>query len=240
MDVMANRWEARRYGDRFFPAMAIVVALTVIGGFGSFALRGLVDVARVPYWVHVHGAAFIAWTLLFVVQSLTGQGGSRAWHRRMGWASVGLGVALIPLGMGTAIMAIRLGRVPEFFPPTIFMALNIMEVLAFGLLLGLAVKLRRRTDWHRRLMLCAMVAIIGPAFGRILPMPLLGPWGGLAVMLCQLLFVAPLCIHDVATRRRVHGATVLGAMIVLAENLLVPVLAAAPPVIVLTGAIIGA
>ncbi|WP_420143395.1 hypothetical protein [Sphingobium sp.] len=219
--------------------MAIVIASTVIGGFGSFALRGMVDVARAPWWVHVHGVAFMVWTLLFVAQAVTGQGvtgqgGSRVLHRRMGWASAGLGAALLPLGMGTAVMAIRLDRVPEFFPHGIFMALNIMEVLAFGLLLTLAIQLRRRTDWHRRLMLCAMVAIIGPAFGRILPMPLLGPWGGLAVMLCQLLFVVPLFVHDMTTRRRVHGASIMGGTAILLENLLVPVLAAAPPIIALT------
>lgn len=237
MDAMAIPARQMAREQIFFTGMALAMALTVIGGFGTFALRGMVDIGRVPFWVHVHGAVFMGWTLLFVMQNLLVQGGARALHRRMGWIAAGLAVAMIPLGALTAIMAVRMGRVPSFFTPPIFLSLSALELLAFAVLLGGAVGARRRTDWHKRLMLCAMVAIIGPAFGRILPMPLLGSMAGLAVLGAQMLFIVALLVHDLMTRRRPHPATLLGAVVIIIEGMAVPLLAATPPFLALADAL---
>ena len=239
MDAAASTVPASVRNNGFYLGMSVAIAATVIGGFGSFALRGFVDVGRVPYWVHVHGAVFVSWTLLFVMQNAFAHRGSIALHRRMGWVAVGLATAMVPLGVVTACMAVVLNRVPPFFTPTIFLALSALELIAFITLLTGAIRLRRSTEWHRRLMLCAMVAIIGPAFGRLLPMPLLGPWGGLAVMSGQMLFVAVGVVHDLASRGRVHPAYAVGAAVILAEGLAVPILAATPPIVWLASALAG-
>ena len=239
MDAAASTVPASVRDNGFYLGMSIAIAATVIGGFGSFALRGLVDVGRVPYWVHVHGAVFMSWTLLFVTQNALAHRGSIALHRRLGWVAVGLAAAMVPLGILTASMAVVLDRVPPFFTPSIFLALSALELVAFVILLTSAVRMRRRTEWHRRLMLCAMISIIGPAFGRILPMPLLGSWGGLAVLSGQMLFLAVAIAHDLASRGRVHPAYGVGAAVILVEGLAVPILAATPPVLWLASALAG-
>jgi uncharacterized membrane protein YozB (DUF420 family) len=228
MEAIAASVRPAARENGFFLGMSVAIAATVIGGFGSFALRGMVDVGRVPYWVHVHGAVFMSWTLLFVTQNALVQRGSLALHRRLGWTAVGLATAMIPLGGVTALMAVRLERVPPFFTPPIFLSLSALELIAFALLMTAAVRMRRRTEWHRRLMLCAMVSIVGPAFGRLLPMPLLGPFAGLAVLGCQMIFVAVAAGHDLSTRGRVHPAYGLGAVVVIVEGMAVPLLAATP------------
>jgi hypothetical protein len=146
----------------------------------------------------------------------------------------------VPLGIVTACMAVRMDRVPSFFTPTIFLALSALELTAFVVLLVAAIRLRRRTDWHRRLMLCAMVALIGPAFGRILPMPLLGHFAGLAVLTGQLLFVAAALAHDLVARGRIHPAYGWGAATIIVEGLAVPLLAATPPIMALAAALAAA
>lgn len=234
MDAVVSPVRAIGRGNGFYLGMAIAIALTVIGGFGQFALRGMVDVAQVPFWVHVHAAVFMAWTLLFVAQNALIQRGTLALHRRLGWTAAGLAGAMVPLGAFTAAMSVMLGRVPPFFPPPIFVALNILELTAFAGLMTAAIRLRKRTDWHKRLMIFAMIAIMGPAFGRILPMPLLGDKGGLAVMAGQMLFVLPMLLYDLGRERRVHPATLVGATVILLEGLAVPLLAATPPVLALT------
>ncbi|UZW54253.1 hypothetical protein NUH86_12055 [Sphingobium sp. JS3065] len=239
MDAAASTVPASVRDNGFYLGMSVAIAVAVIGGFGSFALRGLVDVGRAPYWVHVHGAMFVSWTLLFVMQNAFAHRGSMALHRRMGWAAVGLATAMVPLGAFTACMAVVLDRVPPFFTTPEFLALSALELIAFAGLLTGAIRLRRRTQWHRRLMLCAMVAIIGPAFGRLLPMPLLGPLGGLAVMGGQMLFVAVGMAHDLVSRGRMHPAYGVGAAVILAEGLAVPILAATPPILWLASALAG-
>ncbi|MCP1468528.1 putative membrane protein [Sphingobium sp. OAS761] len=231
------RSAARTNDQAFFVFMALAIAVTVIGGFGSWALRGNVDVATVPYWVHVHGAVFVAWTLLFVAQALLAHRGTIALHRRLGWTATGLAAAMVPLGVVTAVMAVRLGRVPSFFTPEIFLSLSALELIAFLALLVPALRLRRITDWHKRLMLCAMIALIGPAFGRVLPMDLLGQMAGPAVMGSQLVYVAIGMAHDLITRRRVHPAYAIGAAVIVVEGVGVPLLAGTPPLMALAAAL---
>lgn len=240
MDAVMTPPRAVGRGNFFYLGMSLAIAATVIGGFGQFALRGLVDVARVPFWVHVHAAVFMAWTLLFVAQSALAQRGSLVLHRRLGWMSVGLAVVMVPLGAFTAAMSIILGRVPPFFTPPLFVALNILELSAFAGLMAAAVAMRRRTGWHKRLMVFAMIAILGPAFGRILPMPLLGDKGGLAVLGGQMLFVLPMIAHDLFERRPVHVATMVGSMVILIEGVGVPVLAQTSLVLALTAMLLPA
>ncbi|MCC4252191.1 MAG: hypothetical protein VX205_06510 [Pseudomonadota bacterium] len=237
MDAIASPARAILRANGFFLGMSVAIALTVVGGFGQFALRGMVDVARVPFWVHVHAAIFMLWTWLFVAQNVLVQRGTLALHRRLGWVTAGLAVAMVPLGGFTAAMSIVRDRLPPFFQPDIFIALNLLELAAFTLLMSWAIRARRRTEWHKRLMLCAMIAIIGPAFGRILPMPLLGPWAGLAVMGAQLLFVLPLIIHDLRRAGRIHPASLIGGATILIEGLAVPILAATPLVAALARAL---
>ncbi len=78
---------------------------------------------------------------------------------------------------------------PAFFPHPEFLAVNALGVLSFGALAAVAIALRRRPDWHRRLMAGATVALISPAFARLFPMPLLGAWGSPAVTRCLLTYV---------------------------------------------------
>ena len=48
--------------------------------------------------------------------------------------------------------------------------------------------MRRRTDWHRRLHYCGTALLMGPAFGRLLPMPLLAPWAFEATFIAVMIF----------------------------------------------------
>ena len=80
------------------------------------------------------------------------------------------------------------------------------DMLAFGALPLAAILLRQRSDWHKRLVLCGTIAMMEPAFGRILPMPLLGPWAGACATLMQLLYVGIAMRADAGLRGAVHPA----------------------------------
>ena len=78
------------------------------------------------------------------------------------------------LGIVTTVAAIQQHRVPPFFPPGIFLVLDVLGVIGFGILTAWAIALRKQAAWHKRLMLCGTILVMSPALGRILPMPLLG------------------------------------------------------------------
>ncbi|MDR3527937.1 MAG: hypothetical protein P4L57_11715 [Rhizomicrobium sp.] len=216
----------------FFVTMAFVIAITILAGFGSWALRGFV-VQPVPLLVHLHGLLFVSWVGIFISQTLLIQRNSVRLHRRVGWLALAVAGAMLVVGSTTAIESVVLQRVPPFFPPNIFLALSFMELVTFATLLTTAIAQRRRTQWHRRLMLGAMIAILGPAWGRMLPMTLLGPFGGFAVMGMQMLYVAPAMIFDWRQRGSIHPAYywVLGAL--FAECIGTPLLGMSPPFVAL-------
>jgi hypothetical protein len=95
-----------------------------------------------------------------------------------------------------------------------------MTVIAFAGLTIAAVRLRRRTEWHRRLHFCGMSLLLGPAFGRLLPLPLLQPWAWEATMAVCLLFPIAGMIADIRRSGRIHPAwhwgiaTMVGALVV--------------------------
>ena len=89
-------------------------------------------------------------------------------------------------------------------------------VLLFAGLTSAAVAMRKRTDWHRRLHLCAMAALLAPGFGRLLPMPLMIPWSYQIAMACGLAFPIAGVIRDLLRTGRVHRAWMWGIGVTLA------------------------
>lgn len=204
--------------------MAAFIALSIVAGFGSWSLRGLV-VHPIPVLVHVHALVFLTWVGLFIAQTVLIRSNQRQWHRRLGWFALAWAVVMLAVGTGTALESVALNRVPPFFTPEIFLALSFLELAAFAVLLGAAIAMRKRSDWHRRLMLGATIAIIGPAWGRLLPMDTLGPAGGLVLMGVLLAYAAVGMVFDWRSRGRIHPAYYWVVLVLIVENLGVPLLA---------------
>jgi len=227
MSFVAGSLAPEQRERNFFAAMAAVIALSIIVGFGSWSLRGLV-VHPIPRLVHVHALVFLTWIGLFIAQTLLIRRNRRPWHRKLGWFAVTWAVVMLVVGTSTALESVTLNRVPSFFTPEIFLALSFLELAAFITLLGAAIATRKRSDWHRRLMLGATVAIAGPAWGRILPMAALGPMGGLAIMGVILLYVVVAIGFDLYLRKRIHPSYYWVLLVIIVENLGVPILAGTP------------
>ena len=96
--------------------------------------------------------------------------------------------------------------------------MNIGSAVAFAVLVVSAVALRRRPEAHKRLMLLASVAIIGPALARLARWPIFGGELGPFVQIATWLIFAAVLAHDVWTRRQPHPATLAGIGLVLATN----------------------
>lgn len=230
-DTAAARYAGLASERRFFLIMALAIAVTVIAGFTLNAARSHWDFLSLPTQVHLHAAAFLAWILLYVVQNWLIVRGSITRHRPLGVLGACIAVVMVVLGIVTTVMAVHQHRVPGFFPPGIFLVLDVLGVIGFGILTAWAIALRKQAAWHKRLMLCGTILVMSPALGRILPMPLLGKFGPLAVFGSMALYVIAAMLFDLKSRGRVHPAYWWGAGVLVVTQVLVGPLGFSPPVL---------
>jgi len=219
----------------YFTKFSIILALIIIFGFAQFAARGIVDVSAAPIWVHIHGVMMLAWLGLFVSQNILIQRGAIKYHLKLGWFSLFLAFAVVVLTCFAGYMAVALGRQPPFFSGPYFVALVYVEAIVFLAVIIWAITKRKETQWHRRLMFGATIVILAPAFGRLLPLPLMGDWGEWVVLLVQLGFVALIARHDRRVLGLVHPAAVGVGVIVIAVHVVVTALAFFPPLVSFCG-----
>ncbi|HEY7809719.1 MAG TPA: hypothetical protein VIA98_05010 [Allosphingosinicella sp.] len=221
----------------FFTRFTIVLALFILFGFVQFSLRGFVDVRNAPLMTHLHGAIMVGWLGLAVAQNLLVHRAQLALHRKLGWAAAILVFAIALIGPIVGVSALEGHRGPPFFSAPYFLALTTIEPLVFAATVVWAITLRRKTEWHRRLMLGSLAVLLEPALGRLLPMPLMGPWGSWTIVALQLLTLLLLARHDRKVLGKVHPATLSLFGIVVAAHLTIRLLSSLPSFIELAESI---
>lgn len=237
---MATLAQAHVRDQAFWQRMMAGISLFIVFGFAQFAARGFVDPAAAPIHVHIHGLVMLSWLTVAVTQATLVQRDNLTVHRKLGWAGVALAALVVILGSYTGIRGVELQRQPPFFTPAYFLALTQVGAVAFGGLVAFAVVRRKQTEWHRRLMVAAMIAILEPPLGRTLPMPLIMPWGEWVALLVQLGVFLLLVRHDQRVLGRVHPATLTGIAVVTITHVVVETLAVTPAVIALAARMSGA
>lgn len=212
---------------RFFTIMAFVMSLVIIAGFSiQLALgRSSFDV---PVAYHVHGVVFMGWIALYLAQHISIARGNRTLHASLGRAAYLWIPLMVATGITIMIVVARRTGGPFFFDVNEFLISNIALLLCFGGLAWWALRQRRYTGWHRRLMLCAMAILTGPGLGRLLPLPLMIPNAWLITTLATLIFPIIGIIADKRSRGSVHPAYWWGLGLYVATFAISMVLAYTP------------
>lgn len=198
-----------RSEERFFFKLAATIAFVLVTGFALNLAMGRSTFA-VPLAYHLHAAVFFGWIALFVTQSSLVAKGNMALHRRLGWLSVIWIPGMVIMGLIITVTSLRRTGGPFFFDANEFMIGNPIGLLTFAALAGGAILLRRKTDWHRRLMISSMAAISGPGFGRILPTPLMVPWAWEISNAVGIVFIFAGMIRDKRHTGKIHHAWFVG------------------------------
>lgn len=205
------------YDRVFYSGLAIVMALTVIAGFGpTYYFRAYANtptfsgLTELPPLLHLHGLLFTAWVALFIAQTQLVARRQLATHRKLGMASVGLAVAIVAVGWQTAVGAGRRGAAPPGLDSITFLVVPIFDILLFAVFVTAAILQRRNKEAHKRLMILAYASIMPAAVARLPGVMPLGPFGffGLAF-----LFAVAGMMYDVFSRRRVHPVYVWGGLL---------------------------
>lgn len=193
-------------GRPFYLGMSVVMAAVFIGGFGKTVPGDFTDTPALPLLLHVHGAVFTLWVLLFVAQPAFIARGSVALHRKIGWLGAGLAAMMLVMGVAATLFTVHYDYIPSFFPPAIFLVMNLIGIGVFAAFVFAGIALRKRSEWHKRLMLGATVSILGPGLGRLLPMPEFGAAAPLVLFGVGMVFALAGPVADLVVRRRVHPA----------------------------------
>ena len=209
---------------RFFFVSAIVMTLVLVAGFSFHLGMGRSTFAS-PLSVHLHAFLFFGWTFLYLLQNALVATGRSSIHRRLGWLAAIWVPAMVVMGIYVTVAMVRRGAAPFFFEPLYFLIMNPVSILTFAGVTVAAILLRRRTQWHRRLMFCGMAILTAPGFGRLLPMPLLIPWVGWTITAVVLLFPIAGVIRDLRRDGKVHPAWWWGIGTILAMQVLIDTIA---------------
>ena len=191
--------------DRFFVRGAIVMALTIVAGFSFQHAMGRSTFMSPPL-VHAHAIVFMGWVAIYLAQNLLIATGRVDIHRKLGWIALGWLFPMVLLGCLVTLAMLRRGQVPFFFRPLQFLVFDPMTLFFFAGLTIAAVTMRRQTQWHRRLHFCGMSLLTMPAFGRLLPMPLLQPWAWEAAFAASMIFPIAGIVADLRRSGQVHPA----------------------------------
>lgn len=234
---------AERRERLFFLLKALAIAGTAALAFGKTFALGLSSLDA-PWWVHLHALTFVGWLAFYVGQNWLIFSGRLALHRKAGVFGAVLAGWMVLVGLILTPLTLAVGRVLPIFTPAYFLALDWSNIIIFGGLFVMAIKNVRRTDWHRRLMLCATIILMPPAFGRLnlhtlpaLPLPQIGPATTQALQLA--VYVLAAMVFDFFNRGRVHPAWLWGLGALAVFGGVTALLAEFPPFIALANAIEG-
>lgn len=202
----------------FFSGMAVALAIAVFAGFApTYYLRTSFGSPELPWYLHLHGLAFTAWMVLLVVQTSLVAANKTTVHRTLGVFGVALGVIMMILGGYVAIARIRAGFMtsPPGAPQFLFLTLPMATLIVFPLLFGSAIWLRRRTDFHKRLVLLATLELVTAGIARL---PVIGGIGPVAFFGITDLFIVAMAIYDWRTLKRIHPATLWGGLLLIVSQ----------------------
>jgi len=158
-------WNAR--DDRTAYAVWLgILWLGMIAGFGLDFPTYLGQKPPAPAIVHVHAAVFTVWMLILTAQVMLVMTDHVRLHRKMGLFAAGWACVMVVVGPWTA-MAWQAVHVQKFMLPPQFLMINLLDIVAFVILLSCGLALRKNPAAHKRMMILATVSLADPGFARI-------------------------------------------------------------------------
>src|SRR5689334_9893419 len=100
--------QRRRLDHVYFTVVSLLMAAGVGMGFARTYSARIAAGTTTPL-IHVHGAGFAVWMLLFIAQAMLVASGRRRLHRQVGVAGVFFAALMLVIGTVTGVIAARHG-----------------------------------------------------------------------------------------------------------------------------------
>jgi hypothetical protein len=216
----------RHAWDRnFFLVYVALIWLGILAGFVPEIVKHATSGAPpFPPILHVHGAAYFGWLTLLTVQLLLVRNRRIGLHQKLGWIGAGLAVAMVPLGIVTALTMDRL-HMTQGQANQAFFSVQLLDMVEFGVLAAAAIRARKSPSAHKRLILLATLSIADAGFARWLGVLEYGYLGeGVWAFFLELFAGSNILIlvlggYDWITRRRLHPAYIAGTAWIFSAQL---------------------
>lgn len=218
LDIPLTRGPSER---RLYTWAAAIALLVMFAGFApTFYLKGFLGAAPDLDALRIlHGVVMTSWFALFLVQARLVAAGRTDIHRKLGTAGIVVAALVVGMGMSLGIEAARAGHTPlPGLSPLVFLVMPVGEMFVFAVLFTAAIALRRRSAWHKRLMVLATLAMLTPAMAR-LPLEFISRGGPPAFFALTDLIILGCIAFDTAKNRRMHPAFVAGLAFVIVGQL---------------------
>ena len=197
-------------------------------GFGADFARFAHEHPAPPFVLDLHGAFSVAWLALVSTQVVLAETGRIRLHRTLGWWTVAVSAAMVPLGVVAAMVDMaRSVSHPDYSPQ--FLGEEFQDIFAFAVCTIAGVVTRKNRVDHSRFMVLAAIALMDVGPGRIAT-NLLGavPTTPLQVWLTYYwgtaLLILAMLVWDLVKHRRVMRSVALGAALLLGGEAIVSVL----------------
>src|SRR5258708_3679268 len=158
----------------FYSGMPILLWACVYIGFSpTYFQAGMLRAPLPSPILHIHGAVFTLWMLLFVVQAALISARRVKWHRSFGTVAFCLPPIMIVLGVIAALDALHRGVKIGPLDPSISAAIPLIGIVAFAIVIYASWRARRRPDANKLLLLIATMGRAAAPFG-LFPGPRFG------------------------------------------------------------------
>ena len=203
--------------NRFYVTAALALAVLVFVGFArTYYLRPWFDVPPINLLLHLHSIAFTAWFVLFIIQTRLIAAQNYRTHMQLGIVGVVLAVLVFVFGAVTAIGSADAPRVrPMGMNSQQFVLVPLVGIAFFGGFVAAAIALRRRAQLHKRFMMLAMIAVLGPPIARLIAVTQNGKYFVPIQLGVPATFLAWCLVCDWVKYRIVHPVYAIGGSILL-------------------------
>ena len=162
---------SRAQPHRFYLWLAVSFAAVTLLAFVPTYWRPLVEqrLDGGSAVLHVHAVLFSAWPLLFLAQTWLAARAQIRWHRRLGIAGAVMAVAMVVSGLWVTASSIDIQSALGYpVAARGFAIISFTKLAFFAACIALAIRNIRRPEYHKRLMVLAMLPLVQTAIPRIL------------------------------------------------------------------------
>jgi hypothetical protein len=202
----------------FYRGFALAACATVFAAFAPSYYLAWGSTFR-PI-VHVHVLLFTLWVAFLYVQTSLASDGHLSLHRRLGVVGLVLAIAMVVVGVATALtwtsLSLR-GLAVGAADPLAFLLIPLGNMALFAIFVGAALVFRARAQVHKRLMILATISVLDAAVTR-LGFP--GASEPAVFFVATDLFLLAAILRDLIAIKRVHAVYALGGALLVGSQYL--------------------